>query len=67
MYKKFSQLSFIIGLFFTLVSFVLFVNHFLNKEQQQLNLYTAIAFLIFGVFMMLVKNTGESKSPDKLP
>ena len=56
MYHKFSQLSFIIGFFFFLVSLILAVNMVWAHANTNLNLYTAVTFFIFGVFMMLVKN-----------
>ena len=57
MYKKFSQLSFVIGLFFSIVAVILFVNaSFSRPEDNTLSLYTAIVFLIFGLGMMLVQN-----------
>lgn len=56
MYRKFSQLSFIIGFFFFIVSLILTVNMVWTQAGTNLNLYTAITFFCFGVFMMLVKN-----------
>lgn len=57
MYKKFNQLSFVIGLFFFLVSLILFVHILLSDSTGKLNFYTAIVFLIFGVAMMIAKNS----------
>ncbi|MBD0367772.1 MAG: hypothetical protein ICV53_16925 [Flavisolibacter sp.] len=56
MYKRFSQLSFVIGLFFSIVSVILFANALLGQNGAGLNLYTAIVFLLFGLAMMFVKN-----------
>ena len=57
MYKKFSQLSFVIALFFSIVALILFVNVLLSRaEGRALTVYTAIAFLVFGLAMMLIKN-----------
>ncbi len=56
MYKKFSQLSFVIGLFFSIVSLILFANALLSQALNGLNLYTAIVFLLFGLAMMFLKN-----------
>lgn len=62
MYKKLNELSFIIGLFFTIVSIILLVDTFLNKQQiGKLNLYTGLVFLAFGIFMISIKT---SKSQD---
>jgi len=56
MYKKFSQLSFVIGLFFTIVAVILLVNALLSHDGMSMTVNAAIAFLIFGIIMMLVKN-----------
>ena len=56
MYKKFNQLSFVIGLFFFLVSLILFVHLLITDGVGKINLYTAIVFLIFGIAMMLAKD-----------
>jgi hypothetical protein len=56
MYRKFSQLSFIIGLFFFIVSLILAANAVVMHAGTGLNLFTAITFFIFGLVMMLIKN-----------
>jgi multisubunit Na+/H+ antiporter MnhE subunit len=56
MYKKLSQLSFVIGLFFALVSLVLFGNALINDARNALNIYTAIVFLLFGILMIYLSN-----------
>ena len=63
MYRKFSQLSFIIGAFFFLVSLILAGNAVLMRAPTNLNHYTAIAFFLFGLFMMLLKNN-EAHEPE---
>ena len=56
MLKRFNELNFVIGLFFAIVSLILLTDTFLNKEGAgKLNLYTGIAFLIFGIFMTVLK------------
>jgi len=55
MLKRFNELNFVIGLFFTLVSGILLVDTFANKEAGKLNLYTGLVFLIFGLFMIIIK------------
>ena len=56
MLKRLNELNFVIGLFFTIVSLILLVDTLLNNEGTgKLNLYTGITFLIFGVFMILLK------------
>jgi predicted membrane protein len=56
MYKRLSQLSFVIGLFFSIVSLILFANIWLSNAANALNWYTSISFLVFGVAMMMIKN-----------
>ena len=59
MLNRLTQLSFVIGLFFTLVSLILFLNMLFNKATSTLNIYTAVSFFIFGVAMMFVKKRKE--------
>ena len=57
MFKRFNELSFVIGLFFALVSLVLLVGYLLQGESSgRLTLYTGLVFLVFGIFMMLVNS-----------
>ena len=56
MYERLSQLNFVIGVFFILVSLILFGNILFNDATGKLNWYTAIAFMVFGVFMVSIKN-----------
>jgi uncharacterized membrane protein YhhN len=65
MYKKFNQLSFVIGLFFFLVSLILFAHILLSETTGRINFYTAIVFLIFGVAMMMAKNAATDESQPK--
>ncbi len=56
MYKRLSELNFVIGLFFTIVSLILLTDTVFNKESSgKMNLYTGVVFLIFGLFMILIK------------
>jgi putative Ca2+/H+ antiporter (TMEM165/GDT1 family) len=56
MYQRFNQLSFVIGLFFFLVSLVLLGGYlFQPASGSRITLYTGAAFLIFGLFMMWVR------------
>jgi threonine/homoserine/homoserine lactone efflux protein len=57
MYKRFSQLSFIIGLFFILLAVIL-IGGYLTTEalNARINMYSGLTFLAFGVFMVLVKS-----------
>jgi len=61
MYKRLNELNFVIGLFFTIVSFILLLGNFLSKELSgTINLYTGIVFLIFGIFMITIKGKKEN-------
>lgn len=53
MYKKLNNLGFVIGAFFTIVSLILFANIFVQARFDNVSIYTASAFLIFGVVMMI--------------
>lgn len=62
MLNRLAQLSFIIGLFFTVVSVILLLGYFMSDVlSSSLNLYAGITFLVFGLMMMLIKPkaTGE--------
>lgn len=65
MYNKLTRLSFVIGLFFFLVSLILFTHLLLSNPAGKLNLYTAIVFLIFGVSMMLAKDPSRDNNDDE--
>ena len=57
MYKRFSQLSFIIGLFFIILSVILIAGYVATDAlNARINLYSGMAFLAFGIFMVLVKS-----------
>jgi len=56
MLNRLTQLSFIIGVFFTIVAIILLTGFFVSALLSSfLNLYAGIAFLIFGLIMMLIK------------
>jgi hypothetical protein len=61
MYKRFSQLSFVIGLFFFIVSLILFANAIFNNATAGINIYTAVTFFIFGSLMIIIKG----KNPEE--
>jgi hypothetical protein len=62
MYKRLNELNFVIGLFFTTVSFILLAGHFLSKELSgAMNLYTGIVFLVFGLLMITIKTKKENE------
>jgi hypothetical protein len=57
MYKRLNELSFVIGLFFILVSVILMINGLITASaNNRLTFYTAGGFLIFGIFMVLTKS-----------
>jgi hypothetical protein len=62
MYKRFSQLQFVIGLFFSIVAVILLGAALTSGAGTSLNLYTAAVFLIFGVAMMFIKS-GKTPKP----
>jgi hypothetical protein len=54
MLKRFNDLSFVIGLFFFLVSLILLVGYFVSEQLASgVNLYTGVVFFIFGLGMIL--------------
>ncbi|MGC4038194.1 MAG: hypothetical protein QM764_19685 [Chitinophagaceae bacterium] len=61
MSKRSTELSFIIGLFFTIVSLILLIGYFTSELLSSArNMYAGIAFLVFGLFMIFV--TKEDKT-----
>ena len=60
MQERFTSLSFIIGLFFVLVALILLLGYLLSALlSAAINLYAGIAFLLFGFFMMSVKQKSD--------
>ncbi len=56
MLKRLNDLSFVIGLFFSIVALILLGDSFLNGEADgKLNVYTGTVFLIFGLLMMTIR------------
>ncbi len=56
MLEKFNQLSFVIGVFFVLVSLVLIGEYFFPIDLPKIiNLYTGIGMLVFGLLMIRSK------------
>ena len=54
MYKKLSNLGFVIGVFFIIISLILIVGGLLSATlAYKLNFYTGFTFLAFGVLMVL--------------
>jgi NO-binding membrane sensor protein with MHYT domain len=59
MLKRAGELSFVIGIFFFLVSLILFGNLLAKGVIDRLTLYSASVFLVFGLSMMFL--TGKKK------
>ena len=56
MQEKLNQLSFVIGVFFILVSLVLIGGYFLLAElSHNIKLYTGLGMAIFGLIMIRLK------------
>lgn len=54
-------LSFIIGLFFIILSVILLGGYLLTEALRfRINIITGVAFLAFGIFMVLVKSGEEN-------
>lgn len=64
MLKRINELSFVIGLFFTLVALILIAGYFLVKElSARINLYTGIIFLVFGLAMIVIRSKAKYGEP----
>ena len=60
MLKRINELSFVIGLFFTLVAIILIAGYFLVEAlAAKINLYTGIVFLVFGLLMILIRSKAK--------
>lgn len=55
MFNRLNRLSFVIGLFFSLMAVILAVHALAGGTPDALSLYSAAAFLIFGIIMILIK------------
>lgn len=61
MKKRITSLSFIIGLFFLLVAFILLIGYFVGALlANRINLYAGICFLLFGLFMTTINPENDS-------
>lgn len=56
MLKKINQLSFVIGVFFAITAVILLANALITGSGDKINIYSAITFLIFGVFMIYLSS-----------
>ncbi len=59
--EKLTDLRLIIGLFFSIAGVVLLLNYFAGIEAKhpELNLYSGIAMLVFGMLMLLFFYKGD--------
>ena len=56
MFRRINELSFVIGLFFTIVAIILIGGYFISASlSAPINLYTGIVFLVFGLAMILIR------------
>jgi hypothetical protein len=61
MFRRLGELGFIIGLFFVIVALILAISTWMSDVAQSINIYTAIAFFLFGMAMMGMKNNDNEK------
>jgi hypothetical protein len=62
MYKRITELSVIIGLFFIILAVILLGGYLLTDALKfRINIVTGVAFLAFGIFMVLVKSGEEGR------
>lgn len=60
MFRRFNELSFVIGLFFTIVAIILLGGYFISESlSSKINLYTGIIFLVFGLAMVLIRSSAK--------
>ena len=59
MLNRLNELSFVIGVFFTIVSIILFINMLVTGSNNKLSLYSSIVFLLFGLCMMFLRKGGK--------
>jgi uncharacterized membrane protein len=65
MYKKLSNLGFVIGVFFIIISLILIIGGLLSETlNNKLNHYTGFSFLVFGGLMAFF-NRDNNTNPDK--
>lgn len=61
MLKRMNELSFVIGLFFTLVAIILLGGYLLLEElKASINLYTGVIFLVFGLAMIIIRSKARN-------
>ena len=61
MRKRITELSFIIGVFFSIVSLILLIGYFTSETLSSAkNMYSGIVFLLFGLFMIFVQTKKQN-------
>lgn len=61
MYKRFNELNFVVGLFFTIVAAILFFDSLFKKPSPgNLTLYTGLVFLTFGLLMIAIRTRKDT-------
>ena len=56
MFEKLNQLSFVIGVFFIIVALILIAGYMMTPDLHfDINLYTGIGMMIFGLVMVNMK------------
>jgi uncharacterized membrane protein len=61
MYKKLSNLGFVIGIFFIIISLILIIGGILSSTlDYKLNFYTGFTFLLFGILMAFFNRSVSS-------
>jgi hypothetical protein len=62
--QKFTDLRFIIGLFFSLSGLVLLLCYFIGNQSNhpELNLYSGAAMFLFGLLMLLLFYKGDAEN-----
>lgn len=56
MFEKLNELSFVIGVFFIIISLILMAGYFLSPTlHYEINLYTGIGKMVFGIVMVKIK------------
>jgi hypothetical protein len=62
--QKFTDLRFIIGLFFSLSGFILLLCYFIGNQSNhpELNLYSGTVMVLFGLVMLLLFYKGDAEN-----
>ena len=62
MYKKLSNLGFVIGIFFIIISLILIIGGLISSTlAYKLNFYTGFTFLLFGIIMVFFNGNNDQQ------